>query len=157
MNLAEFKKSLETISEISIKLPNGNQVPTHFHITEVGEIDKKYIDCGGTIRAEKKVSFQLWESIDVWHKLEPQKLLKIITLSEEKIGVGNHEIEVEYQGDTIGKYGIEFNGTEFLLVSKKTDCLALDGCGIPTEKIKKNLTELTAKATSCCTPGGGCC
>jgi hypothetical protein len=42
------------------------------------------------------------------------------------------------------------------LVATQTNCLAQDKCGIPAEKLKVNLTELTTKATTC-TPGGGCC
>lgn len=30
------------------------------------------------------------------------------------------EIEVEYQSQTIGKYGLGYNGTDFLLLSKQT-------------------------------------
>ncbi len=60
------------------------------------------------------------------------------------------EIEVEYQGATIEKYGLDFNGKNFLLVSKQTDCLAQDNCGILAVKLQ-------TEKTSCCTPGGGCC
>jgi Family of unknown function (DUF6428) len=157
MNLSAFKQALSQVDELVVKLPTGKNVSTHFHITEVGQIDKKFIDCGGTIRHEQKVSFQLWESIDVWHRLEPAKLLHIIELSEEKVGVTDSEIEVEYQGDTIGKYGIEFENGHFQLTSLSTACLASDSCGIPLQKIPQKLSELTQKATQCCTPGGGCC
>lgn len=155
MNLVEFKDALQKVSEINFILENGEKVPTHFHITEIGQIDKKFIDCGGTLRNEQKVSIQVWKSVDVWHRLEPQKLLRIIELSENKLGVGNHEIEVEYQAETIGKYGLSFNGIDFVLVNQSTNCLASDQCGIPTkEKIKLSALNLTK---SCCTPDGGCC
>jgi hypothetical protein len=26
-------------------------VPTHYHITEVGKVQKDFIDCGGTVRS----------------------------------------------------------------------------------------------------------
>ena len=60
--------------------------------------------------------------------------MNIIELSESKLGLTDEEIEVEYQGETIGKYGMDYNGNNFLLVSKTTDCLAKDKCGIPEEK-----------------------
>ena len=157
MTLEEFKKAVSSINELNFKVQNGKAVPAHFHITEVGQISKNFIDCGGTIRKEEKVSLQLWESVDVWHRLEPKKLLNIIELSEQKIGVGNHEIEVEYQGDTIGKYALEFKEGEFILQNQKTACLAEEQCGIPVGKIKKNLSELTEKASNCCDPQSGCC
>ena len=132
-------------------------VPQHFHVTEVGQVTKHFIDCGGTVRNEKTVSFQLWQAGDTDHRLEPQKLAKIIALSENVLGVEDAEIEVEYQSDTIGKYGLEFNGQHFTLTAKQTACLANDKCGIPPEKLKVNLAELSNKKQACCTPGGGCC
>jgi hypothetical protein len=157
MLLSEFTKHLETLSEVNFQKPDGTEVPKHFHITEVGQITKKFIDCGGTIRNENVISMQLWESIDFWHRLEPAKLNSIIHLSKEKLAIEDFEIEIEYQSDTIGKYGVEFENGIFVLTTKKTDCLASDQCGIPTDKIKKNLSELGQKVESCCSPGGGCC
>ncbi len=157
MKLSELKTKLIALDVINFKLENGKEVPKHFHITEVGLTTKHFIDCGGTIREEKYVNFQLWEANDTDHKLAPEKLLKIISLSEKNIGIGDEEIEVEYQSETIGRYGLEFNGTEFILTNKNTNCLASDKCGVPTEKIKLNLNELQTEKVSCCTPGGGCC
>ena len=157
MKLSEFKNMLGTINEINFELPNGNLVPQHFHVTEVGQVTKHFIDCGGTIRNEKTINFQLWEAADFDHRLAPQKLNDIIKLSENKLGVEDAEIEVEYQSDTIGKYGLEFAGGKFLLTSKQTNCLASDSCGIPSDKLKVSLSELQTKNKSCCTPGGGCC
>jgi hypothetical protein len=85
MLLSEFTKHLETLSEVNFQKPDGTEVPKHFHITEVGQINKKFIDCGGTIRNENVISMQLWESIDFWHRLEPSKLISIIKLSQEKL------------------------------------------------------------------------
>lgn len=158
MTLFQFKEALGLITDIRFLLPDGEALPAHVHITEVGQVNKHFIDCGGTIRTEQKVSFQLWESVDTWHRLTPHKLVHIIELSEQKVGVGNNEIEVEYQAQTISKYGVEFNGTAFVLTSQQTACLAQDQCGIPVEKTKTNLADLsTANTSSCCTPGGGCC
>jgi hypothetical protein len=155
MKLSEIKQILNTLEDVNFQLANGKKIPDHFHVTEVGVVTKHFIDCGGTVRHEKVANFQLWEANDYDHRLKPQKLLNIIKLSEETIGMEDLEIEVEYQSDTIGKYGLEFNNSEFILTSKYTNCLASDACGIPLEKMKINLSDLTAKA--CCTPGGGCC
>ncbi len=155
MNLLKIKEILKTVESVNFQLPNGNLVPEHFHVTEVGIITKNFIDCGGTVRNETVVNFQLWNANDVDHKLKPQKLLNIIELSERKLGIGNFEIEVEYQAQTIGKYDLEFNGLNFELLNKHTACLAQDQCGIPKEKQKINVVD-TIEA-SCCTPGGNCC
>lgn len=158
MNLAQIKEHLINAEQVNFILPNGTIVPEHFHVTEVGLISKHFIDCGGTIRDEKVVNFQLWNANDTEHRLKPEKLLKIIHLSEVKLGIPNLEIEVEYQNDTIGKYGLDFDGVNFLLTQKQTACLASDSCGIPAEKMKVSLAEITSSdAKACCTPGGGCC
>lgn len=110
---------------------------------------------GGTVRNEEVINFQLWNANDYDHRLHPDKLLHIIELSEKVLGIGDLEIEVEYQGQTIEKFGLDFDGKNFLLTSKQTDCLAKDKCGIPVEKSKKKLSEL--QTTNSCAPGSGCC
>ena len=156
MKLSEIKKHLSTAESVNFELQNGTFVPEHFHVTEVGVVTKHFIDCGGTVRNEKVANFQLWNANDFEHRLKPAKLLNIIKLSEEKLGMEDLEIEVEYQSDTIGKYGLDFSGENFLLTTKQTDCLAKDNCGVPQHNQKLQLAELET-SKSCCTPGGGCC
>lgn len=155
MKLSEIKHHLKNLETIGFQLPNGELVPAHFHVTEVGRITKDFIDCGGKVRTETVINFQLWEENDYDHRLHPEKLLKIIELSERIFKFEDLEIEVEYQGkETIGKYNLDFNGTHFLLTSKLTACLALDACGIPATKPKIKLSEIQ---NSCCSPSSGCC
>ena len=156
MKLSEIKSKLNQLETIAFQLPNGTLVPNHFHVTEVGKITKDFIDCGGTVRHEEVVNFQLWEANDYDHRLHPEKLLHIIELSEKALHIEDLEIEVEYQGDTIGKYSLDFDGTHFLLTSKQTACLAQEACGIPNEKPKVKFSELQ-NSTSSCTPESGCC
>lgn len=155
MKLSDIKKHLASAEAVNFELQNGTLVPEHFHVTEVGVVSKHFIDCGGTVRNEKVANFQLWDANDFDHRLKPQKLLNIIGLSEKVLGMEDLDIEVEYQGDTIGKYDLDFNGKNFVLVSKHTNCLAQDNCGIPSEKMKVNLSEISNNNS--CTPGGGCC
>ncbi|HLW14530.1 MAG TPA: DUF6428 family protein [Flavobacteriaceae bacterium] len=155
MKLSEVKTVLKELNTIGFKLPNGELVPNHFHVTEVGKVSKHFIDCGGTVRKEEVVNFQLWNADDYNHRLHPEKLLHIIELSEKTLDLDDVEIEVEYQADTIAKFGLAFDGTNFLLTSKQTDCLAKDKCGIPEAKPKLKLSELKKAAT--CTPNSGCC
>jgi hypothetical protein len=128
MKLSDIKEILLTLENVEFELENGNFVPEHFHVTEVGMITKNFIDCGGVIRKEKVVNFQLWNADDYEHRLKPNKLLHIINLSEEKLGIENSEIEVEYQSKTIGKYDLDFNGKNFVLKNKSTACLAQGAC-----------------------------
>lgn len=158
MKLSEIKEYLATTETVNFRLSDGTYVPEHFHVTEVGEVHKKFIDCGGTVREETVVNFQLWNANDFEHRLKPAKLLNIIKLSEEVLGIKDNEIEVEYQGDTIGKYSLGYDGKDFMLMPKQTNCLAPDNCGIPKEKLKVTLGSLgTNKETTACVPGGGCC
>ncbi|PIB32196.1 hypothetical protein BFP78_10115 [Gaetbulibacter sp. 5U11] len=156
MTLSEIKKHLSQLDTISFTLPDGSLVPNHFHVTEVGKVTKHFIDCGGTVREEKKVNFQLWNADDYDHRLHPEKLVKIITLSEDIFNLQDLEIEVEYQGEqTIQKFGLEFQNNSFQLTSLVTDCLAKDKCGIPEPKQKLQFSDLQSGQT--CTPGSGCC
>ena len=155
MLLSQIKAVLETLTKVEFLLPDGTAVPAHFHVTEVGSISKHYIDCGGTERRETIISLQLWTAEDYDHRLSAVKLKEIIKLSEKALNLKDTSIEVEYQGDTIKKYAVEFNGTQFQLTPKQTDCLAKDNCGVPTAKPKVKLAQL--KEQSCCDPTSGCC
>jgi hypothetical protein len=157
MKLSEVKNRLSSVETVDFELENGSKVPDHFHVTEVGMITKKFIDCGGVIRDEKVVNFQLWNANDVEHRLKPAKLLQIISLSESKLGIEDWEVEVEYQSDTIGKYGLDFKNNHFVLTTKQTDCLAKDNCCVPEQKPKIRLSALSLEEASCCTPSSGCC
>ncbi len=57
MKLSEIKTVLLSLENVTFELENGSFVPEHFHVTEVGEITKHFIDCGGTIRSEKVANF----------------------------------------------------------------------------------------------------
>lgn len=155
MKLSEIKNHLKNLEQITFKLPNGGLVANHFHVTEVGKVTKSFIDCGGKVRNEEVINFQLWEENDYDHRLHPERLVAIIELSEKLFKFDDLEIEVEYQGkETIGKYGLDFDGTNFLLTSKLTACLAKDACGIPQEKPRIKISDIQ---NSSCSPNSGCC
>lgn len=156
MTLSELKQFLGQKEQLQFMLPNGSMVPAHAHVTEIGALHKHFIDCGGNLRDEFKVSAQLWVSVDTDHRLKADKLLRIIQLAEEKAGITEGEIEVEYQGTTIQRFGLEAAGEVLLLTNRQTACLAEDQCGIPAAKEKRSLSDL-GKAATCCTPGGTCC
>lgn len=165
MTLSEFKKHLSTAKSLAFKQINGEHVPAHFHITEVGLITKHFIDCGGVIHTNTSINFQIWVANDVEHRLRPITLLNIIDMSQPIIGDIDAEIEVEYQTDTIGKYGLALAEDCFILTATHTDCLAQVRCDLPQAKKKVSLgslvvnkeTVLETNNNSCCTPGGGCC
>lgn len=158
MNISQLKSFLSAQETILIELPDGTAVPAHFHVTEVGEVTKHFVDCGGKVRLEKKANLQLWSAEDYNHRLEPGKLVKIVEIAERDLGLGNLEIEVEYQGaETIMKFGLAAEGNRLLLTGTATACLALEDCGLPApvKKMATSLAGFTSKTK--CTPGGGCC
>ena len=158
MKLSELKSHLINLETITFVLPNGELVPAHFHVTEVGQIEKNFIDCGGTVRKEKTIGLQLWKSIDFDHRLEASKLISIIEMSEKQLSLSDDEIEVEYQGETIEKFGLSYSDGSFKLTQTKTACLAEDSCGIAVPKVKVSLTSINTQDNgNTCTPGSGCC
>jgi len=42
MKLSEIKEILATLDHVDFQLENGTLVPEHFHVTEVGQITKKF-------------------------------------------------------------------------------------------------------------------
>ncbi|MEN9331052.1 MAG: hypothetical protein RLZZ94_142 [Bacteroidota bacterium] len=154
MKISEFLYALSGLQSLVITNENGQPIPAHFHVTEVGQTRKNYIDCGGTMREDKCISMQLWVAEDVDHRLSPQKLATIILQSANLWNQEDLPIEMEYQENTIGRYNVAFSNGTFQLISKQTACLAPDQCGIPQEKTKVKLSELN---TTTCKPGSGCC
>lgn len=157
MKLHELKALLADMDGVSFTLPDGSAVPSHFHVTEVGQTTKHFIDCGGTLREEHSISMQLWQSVDYHHRLKADKLAGILSLAEEKLSLPDVDIEVEYQGNsTIERYALGHKEGKLQLTSLQTACLASDVCQV-VDKVKPRLSSLVSKAQSCCTPDGGCC
>ena len=155
MRFSDLYQHLEQLEQVHFELPNGKRVAKHFHVTEVGLIQKRFIDCGGTLRSEERINLQLWTSIDYNHRLAAEKFRQILDLSKEQLALPDAEIEVEYQGTTIEKYGLDFRDGLFHLKGQETDCSAKDNCGIPTTKVKRSLASIGS--SNSCSPGGNCC
>ena len=153
MWLLDFKQTLGELDTLKFQLPNGQFVPAHFHITEVGNVKRNYIDCGGKLREENKINLQLWVASDTNHRLKPNDILEILQLAEKQLGYSNLELEVEYQQNTVGRYKLAFDGTVFQLINTQTACLAPDQCGIPQEKPRVRLSTTGVN----CNPNSGCC
>jgi hypothetical protein len=152
MRISELKQTLPGLTAINFRLPDGTYLPAHFHVTEVGRVGKHFIDCGGVERQETAANFQLWEAGDYDHRLAPEKFLHILNLSAKVLGPDDLPIEVEYQQATIGRFGLDFDGQDFLLTPKHTACLAQDACGVPDPAL-----ALPMLPGAGCAPGGGCC
>src|SRR5688572_1082897 len=121
-------------AKLRFLLPDGQTVPGHFHVTEVGKVRKDFIDCGGTRRTSERCVLQLWVAGDEDHQLDASKLARIIAMAGPILGEGADDlsVEVEYDVGVITQFpvaGIEASDAGpivFRLEGKHTQCLAPD-------------------------------
>jgi hypothetical protein len=148
-----FNQLINLLSEqedqrMHFALPGNSFIPDHFHITEVGLVQKKFIDCGGTVRSVSSCLLQAWVSDDFDHRLKAEKLLNVLQQAESHLEIiGDLPIEIEYEDSVISQYEIiRFEQTSygllFYLATKHTACLAPEKC-LPQK--------------SCCGSKKGCC
>jgi hypothetical protein len=136
-------------ASLHLMLPDGSFVPAHFHVTEVGRVQKDFIDCGGTTRSTTACVLQVWVAQDSDHRLDTTKLAKIVRLAAPLLKATDLPVEVEYENGVVSQFPLTAaevtpSGVLLHLGTKHTACLAMDRCGIGS-----------ASATSCTT--SGCC
>ena len=136
MNVHEFYQSLDIAKDSGVRfqLPSGEMIPDHFHVTEVGRVDKNFIDCGGTRRHASSCLLQTWTANDTDHRLDAGKLARILKLAGPILGPFDLPVEVEYGADVAAQYSVSDvrvapDTVTFVLVGKQTDCLAKEQCG----------------------------
>ncbi|MDB6166968.1 MAG: hypothetical protein JWQ83_2108 [Lacunisphaera sp.] len=167
MNLAELKTCLLAYAELNlaIALPDGRRLPPHFHVTEVGHIAKRFVDCGGTFRASETCMLQAYvgSARDDGHRLTAGRLAKILGLADSILPSGDLPVEVEYEDGIISQFpvtgaGLVGDGLTLQLGLKHTDCLAKEQCGID-EGCGCGATEPSATESCCAGPAGSraCC
>jgi hypothetical protein len=76
MKLSQVKSALKELDTIGFQLQSGALAPSHFHVTEVGKLTKNFIDCGGIVRNEEVINFQLWNANDYDYRLHPEKAVE---------------------------------------------------------------------------------
>lgn len=108
----EFIKTLEDKPNYSIEfhLPGGIQLPTHYHITDVGAVNRYFIDCGGQTREENYVQIQLWLGKNNDHCLDAKTILKILKNSNKVLcklpNLNDSNVFIEYKTEFITQYPI---------------------------------------------------
>ena len=149
MTLADFRRALSADATLGLRfrLPTGGLTPIHAHLTEVARVEKRFIDCGGTVRTDVSARLQLWTADDTDHRVGCAKALQILGRGAELLGGVDLPLEVEYDFPLLTVFpvvGSVVEGRErvFILGTRKADCLAPDVC-LP-------------KAPGC-QPGSGCC
>ena len=155
MTLHDFYTLLSQHSDktLQLVLPGGNAVPQSFHVTEVGRVQKTFLDCGGKLHQTDTCQIQAWVGDDEDHRLAVGKLVKIFQKSALLLPGGGAPLEIEYQDGVLSQYPIaSFTVKDrdliFQLERKHTDCLAREICLPPVGNGENG-------ATSCC--GAGSC
>lgn len=159
MTLAELKALLSGNAEkrFQIDLPDGSPVPVSFHITEVGRVQKTFLDCGGTLRELVTCQLQVWVGEDIDHRIETGKMASILKLAEPYLPDESVPVEVEYEKDVISQYtisGVEVSADAVVLrlAHKHTECLAPELCGLPALPSGKGVGQ-----SECCPGQTNCC
>lgn len=149
MTIAEFKTHLRQNPDAALRflLPDGGLIPVHAHVTEVGRVEKTFVDCGGTLRELRSCLLQTWVADDTEHRLTPAKLADVLDRAASVLRSDDLPVEIEYEDFLVSQFPVAAaeaadGALVFALVTKHTDCLAKELC-------------LPNPAT--CTPGSGCC
>ncbi len=158
MKLTELK-SILAIHPVLLPrfvLPDGELIPAHYHITEVGHVAKRFIDCGGTLHDTTDTCLlQTYVAGDVDHRLDAGTFAKILDLGRQVLPHENLDVEVEYEDCSVSQYPIaaaEIEGETILLKlsDKHTDCLAKEKCGIDGDGCGSAPEESATAAAACC-------
>ncbi len=156
MKLSELKSLLAGHSErfFRIALPDGDAVPISFHVTEVGRLQKTFLDCGGTLRNTDTCQLQIWVGEDYDHRIETGKMAAILEKSRSILPDDSVPVEIEYEDRVISQYTITDHeltdeAVVLKLAHKHTECLAPELCGLPS------LNRLPAIGGKC--GPAGCC
>lgn len=159
MNLAEFREALDANPDNRVRFAIDDQhaVADHFHVTEVGRVEKQFVDCGGVRRCAVTCVLQTLVAHDVDHRLTTTKLAKIVALADSLDLAGDTPVEVEHQErsvsiDAISDFEVVDGAVVFRLAAKQTACLAEDACGLG---LAPDGTVLNVLGDAC--GGTGCC
>ena len=130
-------------------LPNGDYVPPHAHVTEVGHVIRNFIDCGGLTGKEEKVVLQTHVGNDTDHRLRSDRFAKILRLGNQVIPSADLDVDVEYDCCVVAQYPIaeaapDGEHLNLILQRGRTQCRARE----PRE---------SETAAGCCAASAVCC
>lgn len=134
-------------------LPDGDFIPAHAHVTEVGHVMKNFIDCGGVTGKSETVVLQTHVGRDTEHRLKSERFAKILGLGERVLPHDQLEVEVEYDCCVVAQYPVldakrSGDHLDLILGKRRTQCLA-------QERAKTAASE--AESACCATAARNCC
>lgn len=151
MKLRELKSVLHDHPALLVRfvLPSGDEIPPSYHVTEVGQVSKVFVDCGGQVHSELKCVLQTWLGTDPTHRLNAGRLGRILELGRSVVATDDLDVEVEYEDAVISLFAVgdwskRDDALVFELTARHTDCLAKAYC------------EPSKSEDACCEPAGRC-
>lgn len=118
---------------ITVIWPDGEPIEAHFHVTEVGRVQRDFVDCGGTVRRVVSCLLQTWVGNDTDHRITGGKLLKAFAHAEPILRGEDLPVELEYDACNVVQLKV-ISATAaagrlvLRLAKKQTDCLAKELC-----------------------------
>jgi hypothetical protein len=130
-------------------LPNGDYIPAHAHVTEVGHVVRIFIDCGGLTGKEEKVVLQTHVGNDTDHRLRSDRFAKILQLGSRFIPSADLDVDVEYDCCVVAQYPIaeaapDGDHLNLILRRNRTQCRARE-------------SRESETAAGCCAASTACC
>src|SRR2546423_1923100 len=153
MKLSDLRAVLEKYPDTLPRfvLPDGDFIPAHAHVTEVGHVSQNFIDCGGVSGKSERVLLQTHVGRDTEHRLTSDRFARILRLGERVLPHDQLEVEVEYDCCVVAQYPVlEVNPAgehlDVVLGRRRTQCLA-----------QERRTAADAAAKDCCGTAAACC
>lgn len=147
MRLSALKAALAAAPSLPLTVvwTDGEPIEPHFHVTEVGRVQRDFVDCGGTVRQVVTCLLQTWVGEDLDHRITAGKLLKAFDHAVPVLRGEDLPVELEYESCNVVQLvvaAVSQDGDRFViqLGAKHTDCLAKELC----------LPSSPAEAKGCC-------
>lgn len=147
VSISELKAVLSAAPNLLLTVvwTDGEAIEPHFHVTEVGRVQKDFVDCGGTVRRSVTCLLQTWVGEDLDHRITAGKLLKAFEHAAPVLGGEDLPVELEYETCNVVQLVVasvrqETDRVVLQLGSKHTDCLAKELC----------LPSAAASGSKCC-------
>lgn len=154
MKLSDLRSALEKHPTTMPRfvLPDGDFIPAHAHVTEVGHVLKNFIDCGGVMGKSETVLLQTHVGQDTDHRLKTDRFAKILQLGGKVLPHDQLEVEVEYDCCVVAQYPVSEvrpagDHLDVVLGKRRTQCLA---------RARQKVASVTRDAC-CATATSACC
>jgi len=129
-------------------LPDGDYIPAHAHVTEVGHVVRNFIDCGGLTGKEEKIVLQTHVGSDTDHRLRSDRFAKILQFGNRVIPNADLDVDAEYDCCVVAQYPIaeaapDGDHLNLILRGSRTQCRARE--------------RRDSETAACCATSAGCC